>query len=87
VKEASVDELAAIEGFGPKAARAVWDFFHAGDAPREAEVAVAAEPAGVDESASAAAPSAEPGAGDAGALVTEAESDAALAEEAAGEAS
>src|SRR5512142_1077876 len=28
VKEASVEELAAVEGFGPKAAQAVWDFFH-----------------------------------------------------------
>ena len=28
VKEASLEELAQVEGFGPKAAQAVWDFFH-----------------------------------------------------------
>jgi excinuclease ABC subunit C len=28
VKEASLEELAAVEGFGPRAAKAVWDFFH-----------------------------------------------------------
>jgi len=29
VKEATVEELAAVEGFGEKQARAVWEFFHA----------------------------------------------------------
>jgi excinuclease ABC subunit C len=82
VKEASVEEIARVEGFGPKAAKAVWDFFHAGDAaPREASLA--AEPPGVDAAAGAAVPSAEPAAEEAGAPVTEAEIDAALAEEAA----
>jgi len=28
VKEASLEEIARVEGFGPKAAQAVWDFFH-----------------------------------------------------------
>jgi excinuclease ABC subunit C len=28
VREASVEELSAIEGFGPRAAEAVWSFFH-----------------------------------------------------------
>jgi excinuclease ABC subunit C len=28
VKEASLEELAAVEGFGPRAVKAVWDFFH-----------------------------------------------------------
>jgi excinuclease ABC subunit C len=85
VKEASLEELSRIEGFGPKAARAVWDFFHAGEAQRAPEVALAAEPGGVDAAAGAAPPSAEPAAEEAGALVTEAEIDAALAEEAADE--
>jgi len=60
VKEASLDELAAVEGVGPRAARAVWEFFQAprpGAAPgaeeralREAEealdAALAEDPAG-----------------------------------------
>ena len=28
IKEAPVEEIAAVEGFGTKAAQAVWDFFH-----------------------------------------------------------
>ena len=28
IKEASVDEIAGVDGFGRKAAQAVWDFFH-----------------------------------------------------------
>src|SRR5919197_2411984 len=81
IKEASLEELSRVEGFGPKAAKAVWDFFHAGGGAPDA--AVAAEPAGVAEAAGAALPSAEPAPEEAGALVTEAEIDAALAEEAA----
>jgi excinuclease ABC subunit C len=37
VKEASVAELAAVEGFGAKAAQAVWEFFHPAP-PTEAEI-------------------------------------------------
>jgi excinuclease ABC subunit C len=33
VKEASVDEIARVEGFGPKQAAAVHDFFHGPSAP------------------------------------------------------
>jgi excinuclease ABC subunit C len=46
VKEATLAELAAVEGFGPKAAQAVWDFFHpAASAPvaAGAEVALTAD--------------------------------------------
>ncbi|HEY6098659.1 MAG TPA: helix-hairpin-helix domain-containing protein, partial [Anaeromyxobacter sp.] len=64
VKEASVEELAAAEGFGPRQARLVFDFFHAAGAPG------AAIPA--DETASP---------GPAGAAPSEADIDAALAEE------
>ncbi|MFL5301579.1 MAG: excinuclease ABC subunit UvrC, partial [Anaeromyxobacteraceae bacterium] len=72
IKEASLEEIAAVEGFGPKAAQAVWDFFHAGAASPETPA---------DASAPAvAAPEGEPAA-----TVTEAEIDAALAEEAASE--
>jgi excinuclease ABC subunit C len=83
VKEASLEELSRVEGFGPKAAKAVWDFFHGADGDGAREAAVAAEPAGVAEAAGAALPSAEPTPEEAGAPVTEAEIDAALAEEAA----
>jgi excinuclease ABC subunit C len=44
IREASVEEIAAVEGFGPTQARAVHDFFHgpgapgAEAAPSEAEV-------------------------------------------------
>jgi excinuclease ABC subunit C len=43
VKEASLEEIARVEGFGPGAAKAVWDFFH----PAEGvpPVAIAAEEA------------------------------------------
>jgi excinuclease ABC subunit C len=34
VREASVAEIAAVEGFGPGAAQAVWDFFHGAGAGR-----------------------------------------------------
>jgi len=62
IKEATVEELLAVEGFGPKQAALVFDFFHRADAP-------AAE-----------APEAEPGP-EAVEASTEAEIDAALAEE------
>jgi excinuclease ABC subunit C len=43
VKEASLEEIAAVEGFGPAAAHAVWSFFHAGGGPVPEAVADAAE--------------------------------------------
>ena len=75
VKEASVEELSTIEGFGPRAAEAVWSFFHppsgapAPDADDQAGGLTEAEP--VDEMTLA-----EP-AGE----VTEAEIDSALADD------
>jgi excinuclease ABC subunit C len=83
VKAASVEELRAVEGFGPRQAQAVWDFFHAPGAPDPAE-ALALEPEGVDAEAGAEAP---PGEGAEAAApppvieVSEEEIDAALAEE------
>jgi excinuclease ABC subunit C len=68
VKEASVEELAAAEGFGPRQARLVFDFFHAPGAPGAA--AAAEETASPDH---------------AGAGPSEADIDAALAEEEATE--
>jgi excinuclease ABC subunit C len=75
VKEASLDELAAVEGFGRKAAQAVWDFFHA------AEQGACGPPAGAapDEAGESSGTAAV----DAGGDVSEAEIDAALAEEGA----
>ncbi len=65
VKEASLEEIAAVEGFGAAAAKAVWDFFHPAEGvPAAAIAAEEAEPA--------------PSGGDG---VTEAEIDKALAEE------
>jgi excinuclease ABC subunit C len=70
VKEATVEELAAVEGFGPKQAEAVHAFFHrpeaGASAPDGAGGGAAAEPADGEEAA---------------ALATEAEIDAALAED------
>jgi excinuclease ABC subunit C len=68
VKDATVEQIADVEGFGPKQAQAVHEFFH-----RAAPAAGA-----VDETADAAEPidRAEPEA------VTESQIDAALAEEA-----
>ncbi|HZZ83411.1 MAG TPA: excinuclease ABC subunit UvrC [Anaeromyxobacteraceae bacterium] len=45
VKEAREEELAGVEGFGPKAARAIWEFFHpAAPAPEpELDAAAASE--------------------------------------------
>jgi excinuclease ABC subunit C len=72
VKEASVEEIARVEGFGPKAAKAVWDFFHPAAAPAPS-AARSAEPTAAEVEVDV----------EAGAGVTEAEIDAALAEEAA----
>jgi hypothetical protein len=36
VREASAEEIAAVEGFGPRQARAVFDHFHRPEAPPEA---------------------------------------------------
>ncbi|WP_242345122.1 excinuclease ABC subunit UvrC [Anaeromyxobacter terrae] len=73
VKEAALAEIAEVDGFGPKQARAVHEFFHAA----AASAVPAPEPA-ADAPPAAAAP-AEPLAEG----VTEADIDAALAEEAA----
>jgi len=94
VREASAEEIAQVDGFGPRAARAVFEFFHGPDAPalareEDAEEAAAGER---DEAPGAQAPLpasaalAEAGAAlpPAAEAVTEAEIDAALAEEAGG---
>ena len=84
VKEASVDDLRGVEGFGPKQAQAVWDFFHR-EGATELEAAFAAEPEGVDVEGEAGALDArtagESGAAPAPLPVTEEELDAALAED------
>ena len=72
VREATVEELCQVEGFGEKQARAVYDFFHA--PPAEAEV-----PPGVQEALEADDAGGEAAGTDAAA--TEDEIDAALAEE------
>jgi excinuclease ABC subunit C len=64
VKDASVEEIARVEGFGPRQAQAVFEFFHR---PEPAEVAPAGAAAGEALPASEA--------------VSEAEIDAALAED------
>ncbi len=64
VKEATLAEIAEVEGFGPKQAQAVFEFFHRPEAPEAAPAAVASEDA---------LP--------AGEAVSEAEIDAALAED------
>ena len=74
VKEATVEQIAEVDGFGPKQAQAVFDFFHRPDAPAVDEV-------GPGDPGSTPAPEgapAEPGdVGD----VTESDIDAALAAE------
>ncbi|HEX9049584.1 MAG TPA: excinuclease ABC subunit UvrC [Anaeromyxobacter sp.] len=65
VKDASLEELARVEGFGPKQAAAVFEFFHR------------PEPAAETEAPAEAAPDAVP----AGEAVSEAEIDAALVDE------
>jgi excinuclease ABC subunit C len=80
VKEATVGEISAVEGFGPKQAQAVFDFFHGPDAP-------AVEPAAGDAAPGEAASGPGEGEGDAApadAGVTESDIDAALAGEAEG---
>ncbi|BDG08078.1 excinuclease ABC subunit UvrC [Anaeromyxobacter paludicola] len=79
VKEAREEELARVEGFGAKAARAVHEFFHPpggapepevpGDVASEEEIdaALAAEAAGADGDAGAPEPEPEPGDAGAGA--------------------
>jgi excinuclease ABC subunit C len=76
VKEASLAEIAAVEGFGPRQARAVHEFFHRPEAAT-LEQAIAAEPEGVVAECppGVAAPPVDP------LPVTEEEIDAALAEE------
>ncbi len=50
VKEASLEEIARVEGIGPKAAQAVWDFFHPAEgAPVPDGVAEALEEAAAPE--------------------------------------
>jgi excinuclease ABC subunit C len=77
VKDASVDEIAEVDGFGPKQAEAVHEFFRraAAAGPPAAEADVAADDAAPGE-ADAGAPAALAG-------VTESAIDAALADEAA----
>jgi excinuclease ABC subunit C len=72
VKDATVEELAEVEGFGPRQARAVHAFFR-----RPAEEVPAEEPAGSGEGAP------DPGSAPASGTgpVTESQIDAALAEE------
>jgi excinuclease ABC subunit C len=75
VKEATLEEISNVEGFGSKAAEAVWDFFH----PPEgvpAPAAVAEETSEPDRPGEPGAPSPDD--------VSEADIDKALAEEAVG---
>jgi excinuclease ABC subunit C len=75
VKEATLEEISNVEGFGSKAAEAVWDFFH----PPEgvpAPAAVAEETSEPDRPGEPRAPSPDD--------VSEADIDKALAEEAVG---
>jgi excinuclease ABC subunit C len=76
VKDATVEQIAEVDGFGPRQAEAVHEFFHRG-APHAAAAEEPAEAPGAGEPRDAA------DAGDAGA-VTESEIDAALAEEGEG---
>jgi excinuclease ABC subunit C len=82
IKEASLEDLSRVEGFGPKAAEAVWAFFHP---PGTAPLLPGADP-GSGGSApgetSLEAGLTAPGASAAALEVTEDEIDAALAEEA-----
>ncbi|ABC81053.1 excinuclease ABC subunit UvrC [Anaeromyxobacter dehalogenans] len=75
VREATPEEIAQVEGFGPRQAAAVHAFFHRPDAPP----AAADEPSGAPEGTPAGGPAeAIP---DAAIAATEAEIDAALADE------
>jgi excinuclease ABC subunit C len=81
VREATLEEIAAVEGFGPRQAGLVHEFFHRPEGP--GEVAAADAPGVADAPVQAAGPGAGEGPGsppeDAAAM--EAEIDAALAEE------
>jgi excinuclease ABC subunit C len=79
VREASLEALREVDGFGPKQAQAVHDFFHRAGAA-DVEAALAAEPAGVEVEEGPAAGAPAPAA----LAVTEEEIDAALADESAG---
>jgi excinuclease ABC subunit C len=78
IKEARVEEIAAVEGFGPKAAQAVWDFFHGSGTAGHSGAARTSE--GLAEQAESGG-SAGTGAAEAGGDVTEADIDAALADD------
>jgi excinuclease ABC subunit C len=71
VKESTLDEIAEVEGFGPKQAAAVFEFFHRADAPADVGEVVEAtgDPDGVDAAEVA------------GVAATEDEIDAALADD------
>ncbi len=77
VKEATIEQIADVEGFGPKQAAAVFDFFHGPDAPGVEDAAEDAPVEAETPGATAVTPGAE---------VTESDIDAALAAEAEGSA-
>jgi excinuclease ABC subunit C len=72
VKEATLEEIAGVEGFGPKQAAAVFDFFHRPGAPEGEELPAAEDVAAPPAPVEAAAP------------ITESDIDAALAAEGEG---
>jgi excinuclease ABC subunit C len=81
VREASVEEIAAAEGFGPKQARAVFEFFHRPDAGAGAATGLSEGASGAterDEAEEVVRVELTP-------EITESDIDAALAEEAAAE--
>ena len=88
IREAPLEELARVEGFGPRAAQAVWDFFHRPGAAPAAGVE-AAPPVGVEAGPSPGLEPAEAAPAQAQTVpaleVSEADIDAALAEEDEGE--
>jgi excinuclease ABC subunit C len=79
VKEATADDIAQVDGFGPKQARAVFEFFRRPEVAAEAE----AEESACPPEARAGAGAVLPGEADAGAgaAALEADIDAALADE------
>jgi excinuclease ABC subunit C len=84
VKEATVEEIAQVEGFGAKQAAAVFEFFHRPGAPPAEEPAPdESAPRGTPEGGTAPAPTPAP-TPDEAADVTESDIDAALAAEAEG---
>jgi excinuclease ABC subunit C len=80
VKDASVEAIAEVEGFGPKQARVIYEFFHR----PEGEGAVAATDGDIAAEAQAATGEGEGAAASVTVSPTEAEIDAALAAEDAG---